>query len=91
MSVRTRIFYDELRRIVDRPGELLLEGATVGECLDDLVRRYPQAKPVMFDSSGRLHRRFYVFVNQESMRKADMAQPVTDRDTLLLVALASGG
>lgn len=91
MSVKVRVFHDELRRIVDRSGELRLEGSTVGECLDDLIRRYPEAKPLMFDSRGRLLKRFFVFVNQEGMTKADMARPVTDRDTLLLVVLASGG
>ena len=91
MSVKIRIFHDEVRRVIDHPGELRLEGGTVGECLEDLIRRYPQAKPLMFDSTGRLLKRFHVFVNHESLQKVSMSRPVTDRDTLLLVVLASGG
>jgi molybdopterin converting factor small subunit len=91
MSVKVKIFHGELQQAINSPGEIRVEGATVGECLADLVRRYPQAERFMFDSRGRLLRQFYVYVNQEGMFKADFARPVTDEDTLLLVVLASGG
>ena len=91
MSVRVKIYHAELQRVTRSPGELRVEGNTVGECLADLVRRYPEAQPFMFDVSGRLHKRFYVFVNQESMFKADLDRPVTDKDELILVVLATAG
>jgi molybdopterin converting factor small subunit len=91
VSVRAKIFYAELKSVINSRGELRLEGETVGECLRDLVRRYPQAEPLIFDSKGELLRRFYVFVNQESMFKAAFARPVTDKDELLLVVLATAG
>jgi molybdopterin converting factor small subunit len=91
MSVRVKIFHTELRRAIGDPGEVRVEGSTVGECLRDLVRRYPQAGPLMFDGDGRLLKRFYVFVNQESLFKAGFDQPVTDNDELLLVVLAVAG
>jgi molybdopterin converting factor small subunit len=91
VSIKVSIFYTDLRQAIGEQGEIRVEGGTVGECLDELVRRYPAARPLMFDSRGRLLPRFYVFVNQESMFKADLARPVDDRDELLLVVLASGG
>jgi hypothetical protein len=91
VSVRAKIYHTELQRLIGDPGELRLEGDTVGECLADLVRRHPQAKPIIFDASGRLHKRFYVFVNQESLFKADFDRPVTEKDELLLVVLATAG
>ena len=91
MSVRVKIFHAELQRAIDSSGELRVEGATVGECLRDLVRRYPQAEPLMFDKSGELQKRFYVFVNRESMFKASFDRPVSDKDELLLVVLATAG
>ena len=91
MSVRVKIYHAELQRVIGAPGELRLEGKTVGECLADLVRRYPQAEPILFDANGKLHKRFYVFVNQESMFKADFARVVTDQDELILVVLATAG
>ena len=91
MSVRVKIYHAELQRVTGSPGELRVEGNTVGECLADLVRRCPEAERFMFDGRGRLLRQFYVYVNRESMFKADFSRPVGDDDTLLLVVLASGG
>ena len=45
----------------------------------------------MFDANGELQKRFYVFVNQESMFKADFDRSVTDKDELILVVLATAG
>ena len=91
MSVRVKIFHAELQRVVGGPGEVRVEGTTVGECLRDLVRQYPEAERVMFASNGELLKRFYVFVNQESMFKAGFDRPVTDKDELLLVVRATAG
>jgi molybdopterin converting factor small subunit len=91
MSVRVKIFHAELQRIVNGPGEVRVEGTTVGECLRDFVRRYPEAERLMFDANGELLKRFYVFVNREGMFKASFDRPVTDKDELLLVVLATAG
>jgi hypothetical protein len=95
VSVRVKIFHAELQRIIQdsggNAGELRVDGSTVGECLFDLMRRYPRAEPLMFDATGKLLKRFYVFVNQESMFKADFDRPVTDKDQLILVVLATAG
>ncbi len=91
MGVKIKVFYPELQRLVDRPDELRVEGATVGECLDDLVRQYPDAQRLLFDPRGGLLKPVYVFVNAEGMRKADLARPVGDKDELILAVLATGG
>jgi len=89
--VRLSIFYPELMRVLGDPEDVRVDGRTVGECLDDLVRQHPDVKGLLFDSSGRLLKRVYVFVNAEAMRKADLAQPVSDKDTLIVAVLAAGG
>lgn len=38
-GIRVRVFYPELQRLFDSPEDILVEGETVGECLNDLVRR----------------------------------------------------
>jgi len=91
MSVRVRVFYPELRRVAGDPDEIRVAGATVGECLADLVRQYPGAERLLFDDRGRLHKPVYVFVNRESMFKAEASRPVTDKDELILAVLATGG
>jgi molybdopterin converting factor small subunit len=91
MSVKVRIFYPELRRLMESLDEVRATGGTVGECLADLVKRYPGAGKLLFDARGELLPPVYVFVNMESMYKADLAKAVTGKDELILAVLASGG
>jgi hypothetical protein len=73
------------------PEEVRVNGRTVGECLDDLVRQHPDVKGLLFDSNGRLLKRVYVFVNAEGMYKADLDQAVREEDVLIVAVLAAGG
>lgn len=91
MSIKVKIFYPALQSLVGGPDDIQVEGATVGECLADLVRRFPEGEPLLFDTRGDLLKRVYVFVNRESMFKADLAKPVGDKDELILAVLATGG
>jgi hypothetical protein len=91
MSVRVRVFYPALQRLLGDTNEAAAEGSTVGECLDYLVRRHPGADKLLFDARGRLLRQVYVFVNAESTAKAEYSRPVTEKDHLIIAALALGG
>jgi hypothetical protein len=91
MSVRVDIFYPRLKAITGDPAGLTLAGGTVGECLDDLARRFPGADKLLFDESGALLRPVFVYVNAESAYKAAPDAPVRDGDRLIIAALAVGG
>ncbi len=91
MSVKVKLFYPALQALLGGESEAEVDGTTVGECLDDLVRRYPGVEKLLFDAHGRLLKRVYVFVNAESTSKAESTKRVTDQDTLILAVLATGG
>jgi molybdopterin converting factor small subunit len=91
MSVKVRAFYPELQRLAGSSGEIRVDGDTVGDCLHDLVRQYPEVEGLLFDVRGGLLKHVYVYVNAESMYKADLARPVTEKDELLLAVLATAG
>ncbi|MCX7979350.1 MAG: hypothetical protein N2578_10150, partial [Bdellovibrionaceae bacterium] len=59
MATKLRIFYPELAKVVGA-NEVEVEGTTVGECLGDLVNRYPEASPLLFEDDGDLQPRVYV-------------------------------
>jgi hypothetical protein len=90
-GVRIRVFYPELQRLFGGPEDIHAHGGTVGECLGDLVRNHPGAESLLFDRRGKLLKRVYVFVNAEGMYKADLCQPVTGKDELIVAVLATGG
>lgn len=68
-----------------------VNGSTVGECLDHLVRQLPKLKPALFDSSGRLQRYLDVYVNGESAYPQELAKTVKDGDKLQIVMVIAGG
>jgi sulfur-carrier protein len=89
--VKVRIFHPVLQQVVGGANEVFVEGGTVGECLDDLVARYPGAREAIFDSRGQFLRQVYVFVNHEGLTKAPLSRAVTEKDVLIVAALAHGG
>jgi molybdopterin converting factor small subunit len=91
VSVKVKAFYPQLQSLFFDPDDVQVEGQTVGECLEDLMQRYPEARALLFNKNGVLLRHVHVFVNQESLFKAEMTKPVRDGDQLLIAVLASGG
>jgi len=91
MSARVEIFYPRLKELTGDPAELELEGATVGECIDDLERRFPGARRLLCNDSGEFLRQVFVHVNAESATKPGPETPVHDGDRLIIAALAVGG
>ena len=68
-----------------------VEGATVAECLEDLVRQFPGLRTVLFNDSGGLLDYVDVYVNAESSYHEGLIKPVRDGDELLVVLLIAGG
>jgi hypothetical protein len=97
MSTKLRLFYPELQKLAhlhklaQEQETMMVEGRTVGECLQDLVRQVPGSQDLIFNEQGRLLKQVYVYVNAEGLDKADFARKVTPRDELILAVLVTGG
>jgi hypothetical protein len=63
----------------------------VGQCLEDLIKQYPDIDNLIFDKKQKLRRELYVFVNQESLHKVELARPVKANDTLIIAVMITGG
>lgn len=68
-----------------------VSGSTVAECLNQLVRKFPKLKPMLFDKRGRLLNYVGVFVNQEDSYPEELAKPVKDGDELYIALMIVGG
>jgi molybdopterin synthase sulfur carrier subunit len=75
--------YTEQQAVVD------MEGATIGELLDGLDRRYPGIRFRVVDEQGRLRRHIKVFVNREAAR--DLATTIGPSDEVVIMQALSGG
>lgn len=68
-----------------------VNGSTVGQCLEQLVARFPELRQWLFEKNGKLNRLVEIYVNMESSYPEELAKPVKDGDELYIVVIISGG
>lgn len=68
-----------------------VEGNTIGQCLDELVKKFPKIKAELFDKDGNLHNYVDVYLNQESAYPDELAKPVKNGDELNIALIIAGG
>jgi hypothetical protein len=92
VSVRIRLIGDLCRFVDVETIEIDGDGCTLGEALDELVRRRPRLGRELFDDQGRLH---YALVFTISGRRAmwpeDRDRLIEDGAELMLTRFHSGG
>jgi molybdopterin synthase sulfur carrier subunit len=64
-------------------------GATLGDVLADLDRRYAGIRFRVVDEQDRIRRHIRIFVNGEQAR--DLSQPLKPTDEVIIVQALSGG
>ncbi len=68
-----------------------VEGTVVGECLDNLVERFPGIRNVLFDQNDKLLNYVEIYLNQESTYPEELAKPVKDGDEIHIIVMLAGG
>jgi len=68
-----------------------VNGSTVGQCLENLVARFPELRQWLFEKDGKLNRLVEIYVNMESSYPEELAKPVKDGDELHIIIIISGG
>jgi molybdopterin converting factor small subunit len=68
---------------------LTAQGATVGEVLADLDRRFPGLRFRVIDEQDRVRRHMRIFVGARETR--DVAAPLADGEEVLIFGALSGG
>lgn len=69
--------------------EVVAEGATLADLLDDLDRRFPGIRFRVIDEQDSIRSHIKFFVNREMVRS--LAEPLAPGDEVLVVAALSGG
>ena len=67
-----------------------VEGGTVGEALNNLVRQFPRLKFQLIEK-GKLHGYLDVFVNKKSAYPEELSKPIVPGDELHIVNIIVGG
>lgn len=72
--------------------EVNVQGATVGEALEDLVAHYPSLRPHLFNGDGQLRPFVNLFVNEDNVKDLQGLQTaINDGDRLMLIPSIAGG
>jgi molybdopterin converting factor small subunit len=68
-----------------------VEGNTVGECLNHLIKKFPQMEKALFTKKDKLINTIEIFVNNTTAYPNELLKPVKDGDEIHLVIMLAGG
>ena len=68
-----------------------VDGNTVGACLDNLVREFPDIGKVLFNKKGKLVNVIEIYVNLKSAYPNELAKQVKDGDNIHITLMIAGG
>jgi molybdopterin synthase sulfur carrier subunit len=81
-----------LRQHAGGQSTIAVEGATVGEALQELVRRFPGMSGQVLTDEGTLHKFVNVYVNDDDVRYLDkLDTKLSDSDELSILPAVAGG
>lgn len=81
-----------IQRAVDGARQVEASGATVGDLIADVERRFPGFREQVLDESGGMRRFVNVYLNDEDVRYLQGAEtPVADGDTVSFLPALAGG
>jgi len=88
MTIKIKVSHI-LRQFTKDQDTVEVNGSTVGECLDDLARQFPDIKKWLFDKNGILL--VLILTDGETIYQKDLNRPVADGDELHLILIVGGG
>jgi molybdopterin converting factor small subunit len=68
-----------------------VEGKTVGECLNHLIKQFPGMEKALFAKKDKLLNIIEIYVNHASAYPNELAKPTNDGDEIHLVTMLAGG
>ncbi len=91
MAVKVRI-PTPLRKITNGKDEVLVQGGTVAEVIENLEKEYPGLKERICDESGKVRRFVNIYLNDEDIRfQKDIMTEVKDGDEISIIPAIAGG
>ncbi|GBD92653.1 sulfur carrier protein CysO [bacterium BMS3Abin05] len=80
------------RRMTQGQTEIVLEGQTIRELLDDLEEKHPGIQAKIFSENNELRRFINVYVNNEDIRFLNGLQTaVKETDKISIISAIAGG
>ena len=71
--------------------ELYAEGKTLGECIDEMDRKYAGFRDNLVGDDGKIRKTLKVFVNNLNAYPMELSMKLNDGDTVIIITYISGG
>ena len=79
------------RQFTDGLDSVEVEGKSVGNCLNDLIRQFPDMGNALFDKKGKLLNAIEIYINLKSAYPDELVKPVKDGDDIHITLMLAGG
>jgi molybdopterin converting factor small subunit len=79
------------RQFTDGLDTVEVEGNSVGNCLDDLIKQFPDMETALFDKKGKLLNAIEIYINLKSAYPDELVKPVKDGDDIHITLMLAGG
>jgi molybdopterin converting factor small subunit len=90
MSIKVNL-YSSLQKYTGNQPVVEVEGSTVGECLDHLLKKYPLLKPELTNQSGGFLPHVYISTDLNRSKPVELTSPVKEGDELNIILIIAGG
>ncbi len=90
MTVKVKV-HPYLRSFTGNQKEVEVDGKTIGECIDNLDKRFNGIKERLINKQGEIESYWEIYINSENCFDKNLSSPVTDGDELSIVAIIAGG
>jgi molybdopterin converting factor small subunit len=68
-----------------------VEGKTVGECLNHLIKQFPGMEKALFAKKDKLLNNIEIYINHTSAYPNELIKPIKEGDEIHLVTMLAGG
>lgn len=81
-----------LRSYTNGQSEVIVNGQTVEQAMQDLLKKYPALKPHLYNSNGGLRPFVNLFLGENNIKDLQgLETPLKEEDRLLLIPSIAGG
>lgn len=90
--MKTKIhLYSGLQKYINNQDVVEVFGATIQECLNDLIKKFPDLNTVIFDKTGSLIPNVMVSINLQSPTRETLEKSLNPGDELYVIMVIAGG
>jgi len=90
MAVKVHI-HTTHRQLTNGAEVVIVEGNSVGECLNQLIQQFPGMERALFAKRDKLLNNVEIYLNHASAYPNELAKPVEEGDEIHLVVMLTGG